>query len=517
MGLLIRLANFVKLPHTVFAMPFTLVGVLLASARHRVTLPGIGWILLAFTAARFAAMGFNRIVDRNFDALNPRTAMRELPSGALTLFQARVSVVVASSLFIVSSWQLNTLCLMLSPIALAWILGYSYSKRFTRLSHIWLGLGLSIAPVAGYLAITGRWSEPWWLLCTLAMAVLTWSGGFDILYALQDAEFDRDNKLFSIPSTIGVSGAIKLSRILHVISVVCLSLLVLGDPLGVGDVASTSSLHSVATTVQVILGGGVLLVAAMLVWEHRLVRSDSLEKLDAAFFYHERAYIHWLSSGCVICANRRPAVIDMNTDVSPAGVRHPLVVAITGASGAPYALRLIQQLVHAHVPTWLIVSSHGLRLLQTETDVKSVDTLRQYCGANDFDTCVKMFDDADRGALPASGSARSSGMVICPCSMGTVSAIAHGSSRSLVERSADVALKERRKLVLVPRETPMSIIHLENLAAVTRAGAVVLPASPGFYHRPSTLEDLVDFVVARVLDQLDVDHSLGKRWGEGSE
>lgn len=283
-SLMVRLANFVKLPHTVFAMPFTLVGVLLASARHSVTLRSIGWILLAFTAARFAAMGFNRIVDRDFDALNPRTAMRELPRGALTLFQARFSVVVASLLFIVASWQLNTLCLLLSPFALAWILGYSYSKRFTRLSHLWLGLGLSIAPVAGYLAIAGKWSDPWWLLCALALAVLTWSGGFDILYALQDAQFDRDNKLYSIPSTLGVTGAIKLSRMLHAVSVVCLSLLVLADPLGVRAVVSTSSLHSVATAVQAILASGVVLVAAMLLWEHRLVRSDSLEKLDAAFF-----------------------------------------------------------------------------------------------------------------------------------------------------------------------------------------------------------------------------------------
>ena len=279
-----RLANFVKLPHTVFAMPFTLVGVLLASAHHKVTPASVGWILLAFTSARFAAMGFNRIVDREFDALNPRTAMRELPRGALTLSQACVSVALASLLFIVASWQLNTLCLLLSPLALAWILGYSYSKRFTRLSHLWLGLGLSIAPVAGYLAIAGAWSDPWWLLCTLALAVLAWSGGFDILYSLQDAQFDRDNALYSIPSTVGVAGAIKLSRMLHVISVLCLSLLVLADPLGVRGISAASSFHSVATTVQAILFGGVVLVALMLVWEHRLVRSDSLEKLDAAFF-----------------------------------------------------------------------------------------------------------------------------------------------------------------------------------------------------------------------------------------
>jgi len=193
--------------------------------------------------------------------------------------------------------------------------------------------------------------------------------------------------------------------------------------------------------------------------------------------------------------------------------RLPVVLAITGASGAPYAVRLLQQLVEHEVPTWLIVSSHGFRLLQTETDIADVAALRAYVGADAFDRVVTVFDDNDRGAAPASGSARTSGMVVCPCSMGTVSAIAHGSSRSLVERAADVTLKERRPLLLVPRETPLSLIHLENLTQVTRAGAIVIPAAPGFYHRPATVADLVDFVVARVLDQLQVAHRLGRRWG----
>ncbi len=193
-------------------------------------------------------------------------------------------------------------------------------------------------------------------------------------------------------------------------------------------------------------------------------------------------------------------------------IRLPIVLAITGASGAPYAVRLVQQLVQYEVPVWLIVSGHGWRLLKTESDIGTLDELRAHAGAIGFDRYVKVFDDGDRGAAPASGSARNAGMVICPCSMGTVSAIAHGTSRSLVERSADVALKERRKLLLVPRETPMSLIHLENLAQVTRAGATVIPAAPGFYHRPTQISDLVDFVVARVLDHLDVEHTLGKRW-----
>src|SRR4051812_39762243 len=195
------------------------------------------------------------------------------------------------------------------------------------------------------------------------------------------------------------------------------------------------------------------------------------------------------------------------------GAERPIVVAITGASGAPYAVRLLQALVERGQRVSLIVSDHGVRLLQTETDIASVDALRDHVGAGAWDAVVRVYDDRDRGAAPASGSALSAGMVICPCSMGTMSAIAVGASRSLVERAADVTLKERRRLVLVPRESPYSTIHLENMLSLTRAGAVILPASPGFYHRPRTISDLVDFVVARVLDQLGVEQSLVPRWG----
>jgi 4-hydroxy-3-polyprenylbenzoate decarboxylase len=195
----------------------------------------------------------------------------------------------------------------------------------------------------------------------------------------------------------------------------------------------------------------------------------------------------------------------------------PIVVAITGASGAPYAVRLLEALVAARRPVSLIVSDHGLRLLQTETTIRSVDELRAHVGGPAWDRVVRVYDDRDRGAAPASGSARSAGMVICPCSMGTISAIAAGSSRSLVERAADVTLKERRRLIVVPRETPYSAIHLENMLILTRTGAVVLPASPGFYHRPNGVDELVNFVVARVLDHLEVDHNLAPRWGAGPD
>jgi 4-hydroxy-3-polyprenylbenzoate decarboxylase len=198
-------------------------------------------------------------------------------------------------------------------------------------------------------------------------------------------------------------------------------------------------------------------------------------------------------------------------------VRRPIVVAITGASGAPYAVRLLDALAAGAQPVALIVSDHGLRLLQTEMGIGSVAALRERIGSASWDASVRVYDDRDRGALPASGSALSAGMVICPCSMGTISAIAVGASRSLVERAADVTLKERRRLIVVPRETPYSAIHLENMLSLTRAGAVVMPASPGFYHRPDSIDDLVAFVVARILDHLDVPNSLVPRWGGGTD
>lgn len=195
----------------------------------------------------------------------------------------------------------------------------------------------------------------------------------------------------------------------------------------------------------------------------------------------------------------------------------PIVMAITGASGAPYAVRLLNALASARQPVWLIVSTHGWRLLQTESGIHDLHGLRDHVGEDAWDTNVTVFDDNDRGATPASGSAKVRGMVIVPCSMGTIASIAAGTSRSLVERAADVALKERRPLIVVPRETPFSRIHLENMLRLTDAGAVVLPAAPGFYHQPERIDQLVDFVVQRILDQLHVDIDIAPRWGDDSE
>lgn len=188
----------------------------------------------------------------------------------------------------------------------------------------------------------------------------------------------------------------------------------------------------------------------------------------------------------------------------------PIVFAITGASGAPYAVRLLDVLARAKTPVDLIISTHGWRLLETESGVADQAALKAATGG-DWSS-VSVFSDDDRGAKPASGSYRTRGMVICPCSMGTVAAIAGGTSRSLVERAADVMLKERRTLILVPRETPFSLIHLRNLTAVTEAGATVMPAAPGFYHRPTQVGQLVDFMVQRIVDHLGLDLAVAPRW-----
>ncbi|CAN5689837.1 UbiA-like polyprenyltransferase [soil metagenome] len=260
-------SNLVKLPHTVFALPFALVGATLASYRYTVGPMDVFWVLMAFTAARFAAMGFNRVVDRSIDALNFRTRGREIPAGKLSVRQASVAVGVASALFVFSAGMLNTLCLVLSPFALGWVLLYSYTKRFTRWAHLVLGFALAIAPVGAFLAISGRWSEPSGALLSLAAAVLCWVAGFDILYSLQDQSFDRENGLHSVPAAFGLRGAILISRTLHVLSVMMF--------------AVTGVLFVELGTLYFV---GVLGIGAMLLYEQSLVRRDDLSRIDAAFF-----------------------------------------------------------------------------------------------------------------------------------------------------------------------------------------------------------------------------------------
>jgi 4-hydroxybenzoate polyprenyltransferase len=265
-------ASFVRFSHSVFALPFALAGALLAAQRLHPENPvgwlaGEGrrrliWILVAMVAARSAAMGFNRLADARTDALNPRTANRELPRGAMSLREAAVFVALASAIFVFAAWRLNPLCFALSPVALAIVFWYSLAKRYTAWTQLFLGLAMAVAPVGGWLAAGGRggW-EPW----LLAAAIGTWVGGFDVLYACQDLDFDRTHGLRSIPVRFGVPASLAISRAMHVIAVAGLIALSLVAPLG-----------------RVYLAG-VAAVAAMLVYEQSLVRADDLSRVKRAF------------------------------------------------------------------------------------------------------------------------------------------------------------------------------------------------------------------------------------------
>jgi 4-hydroxybenzoate polyprenyltransferase len=266
-GRLVDYSNLVKLPHTIFALPFALVGATLASYRHRVHPADVLLILAAFTAARFAAMGFNRIVDRRIDARNPRTQMREIPAGKLSVAEAAGAVAAASAVFFLCAALLNPICLVLAPFALGWILFYSYTKRFTRYAHMVLGVALAIAPVGAYLAVAGEWSRPAGALLVLAGGVLCWVAGFDILYSLQDIDFDRSQGLHSIPAALGARGALAVSRILHLLSAAqFVALGVLLPELGAAYFVGT------------------VVIAGMLAYEQSLVKANDLSKIDAAFF-----------------------------------------------------------------------------------------------------------------------------------------------------------------------------------------------------------------------------------------
>jgi 4-hydroxybenzoate polyprenyltransferase len=259
--------SFVRFSHSVFALPFALTGALLALHRLPGPTPGslagtLIWIVIAMVAARSAAMGFNRLVDARYDALNPRTAARELPRGAMTPREAAIFVALASVVFVVAAWKLGPLCFALSPVALAIVFWYSVAKRVTTYTQLFLGLAMAVAPVGGWLAAGGRggW-EPW----LLGLAIGAWVAGFDILYACQDLEFDRAHGLRSIPVRFGLRRSLAISRAFHVVTVVALA-----------------ALASVTRLGWIYLAG-VAGVAALLAWEQSMVSEHDLSQVKRAF------------------------------------------------------------------------------------------------------------------------------------------------------------------------------------------------------------------------------------------
>jgi 4-hydroxybenzoate polyprenyltransferase len=254
--------SFVRFSHSVFALPFALTGALLAWREQPFSWAQVAWVVVCMVSARSAAMGFNRLVDARFDALNPRTAMREIPRGAMTRGEATVFVLISSIVFVFGASQLSTLCLILSPVALAIVFWYSLAKRFTTYTQMFLGLAMAVAPVGGWIAAGGRGgAEPW----LLGLAIGLWVGGFDILYACQDVEFDRGHGLRSIPARFGVPNAIRLSRVMHVATVIVMA-----------------ALWRVANLPLVYLAG-VAIVAVLLAYEQSLVSDDDLSQVKKAF------------------------------------------------------------------------------------------------------------------------------------------------------------------------------------------------------------------------------------------
>jgi len=260
-------ASFVRFSHSVFALPFALTGALFALLRTGDwSLANAGWrmlwIVVAMVAARSAAMGFNRLVDAHHDALNPRTSAREIPRGVLSRSEAAIFVVVSSAAFVFAAWKLGSLCFLLSPVALAIVFWYSLAKRFTSYTQLFLGLAMAVAPVGGWLAAGGRGGpEPW----LLGLAIGTWVGGFDVLYACQDLEFDRAHGLRSIPVRFGIASSLLISRSMHVITVLCLA--------GLAWVADLGPIYL----------AGVVGVSLLLVYEQSLVSEHDLTQVKRAF------------------------------------------------------------------------------------------------------------------------------------------------------------------------------------------------------------------------------------------
>src|SRR5687768_3932904 len=266
--------SLIKFSHTIFAMPFALIGFFLGEEYFKryssiYLFDYIGFFILKFILVilcmvfgRSAAMAFNRYLDRDIDALNPRTAIREVPKGIITPKNALIFTIVSCFLFLVTCFFINRICFFLSPVALAVVLGYSYTKRFTPLCHLILGLGLSLAPIGAYLAVTGVFH---WLPILFSLTVIFWVSGFDIIYSLQDEEFDRSQKLYSMPAWLGKEKALRVSEVLHLLSAACV--------VGAGRLGNFGWLYWV----------GVLVFIGMLVYQHSIVKPNDLRRVNIAF------------------------------------------------------------------------------------------------------------------------------------------------------------------------------------------------------------------------------------------
>lgn len=265
-NLLDRILTFgrmIRFSHTLFAMPFALTSVVLVSFSNKVTLSKLLWIIVAMVGARSAAMGFNRIADREYDSKNPRTKNRELPASKISLGEASMFVSIAALLLVLAAYKLNKLCFYLSPVALVVVFFYSFTKRFTWFSHIFLGLGMGLAPVGAWLGIAGEFSL---VPILLGLTVVAWGAGFDVIYSCQDFGYDNQVNLYSMPRVLGVKKALKISSLLHLVAFLLLVSLRFILPLGN------------------IYMSGLALVGAMLIYQHRIVKPSDLSKLNFAFF-----------------------------------------------------------------------------------------------------------------------------------------------------------------------------------------------------------------------------------------
>ena len=461
----------IKFHESVFALPFAYMGMTLAADGF----PGwrtFAWITVAMVSARTVGMSANRVIDRHIDARNPRSADRHLPRGLLSAPEMSGLTVVSFGVFLFAAWQLNTLALILAPVAAAYLVLYPYSKRFTWAANLLLGWALAISPSAAWIGVTGSLSpEP----VLLSLAVALWAGSFDILYHTQDYEFHRQSGLHSIAARFGIVNAFRIAKVM--------------------DAYwrwSACGLLGVWMGLDWPFFAGCGVACAVLAYKYVLVSPDDLSKMGVAFG-RINAYV----SVTMLAGYDLGGVLGMNTSESD---DRPVVVGITGASGAVLAQHTIDALLQEGVPV-IASASRAARMVWSQEMSES------------FGAAMERWDDSgafvyhspsELAAPIASGTFPTRGMVIVPCSMATAAAVANGLSDNLIRRAADVTIKERRPLVVVPRESPLSAIHLRNLTTLAEVGATVIPPEPAFYLGQQTIDDVAEFVAQRALLALGV-------------